>query len=76
MQIFQIYREGETDYTARGKVTLHTDRRLCDVTMLLLSDKTKLEATIEAQVMLLILSWAICTTVLTNFDIFLTYTVV
>lgn len=47
-QIFQIYREGETDYTARRKVTLHTHRRLCDVTTLLLSDKTKSEATKEA----------------------------
>lgn len=47
-QIFQIYREGDTDYTARRKVTLHTHSRLCDVTTLLLSDKTKSKATKEA----------------------------
>lgn len=47
-QVFQIYREGETDYTARRKVTLHTHRQLCDVPTLLLSDKTQSEATKEA----------------------------
>lgn len=55
-QVFQIYREGETDYTARRKVTLHTHRRLCDVPTLLLSDKTKSEVTKEAEMMLLILN--------------------
>lgn len=40
-QNFKIYREGETDYTAQRKVSLHT--QLCDVTMLLrLLDKNKL----------------------------------
>lgn len=69
-QIFEIYREGETGYTARRKVTLHTHRRLCDVKRLLLSDQRKSEPTKEAEMMLLILSWAICTTVLTNLDFF------
>lgn len=45
---FQIYREGVTDYTAQSRVTLHTDRRLCDVSVkfvLLLSDENPISLT-------------------------------
>lgn len=31
----QIYREGVSDYTAQSRVTLHTNRLLCDVSLAL-----------------------------------------
>lgn len=43
---FQFYREGVTDYTARSRVTLHTDGLLCDVSVtfvLLLSEGTHIQ---------------------------------
>lgn len=46
---FQIYREGVTDYTAQSRVTLHTDRLLCDVSLLLLlADKKKFSGSQKA----------------------------